>query len=128
MKVIVLDYSCPRVAIIKDVPSEVCNDNGRLEDYMYNNAGFKPGNCSWMTVEDWCCNDIDVLKYRVNTEHVGGFNINPEGMGDPQPEPEPEPEPEYWAEPEHEELEEGEELAEGEELDEGEDIVNLVRD
>lgn len=126
MKVIVLDYSCPRVAIIKDVPAEVCNDNGRLEAYL-SDSGFHPSNCSWMTVEDWACNDISVFKYRVVNEHVGEFDINPDGMGDPQPEaepepePQPEPEPEYWAVPEQEEL------AEGEELDEGEEIVNLVR-
>ena len=117
MKVIVLDYSCPRVAIIKDVPAEVCNDGGRLEEYLQAN-GFHPSNCSWMSVEDWACNDIEVFKYRAVSEHVGGFDINPAGMGDPHPEeyheemdiaPEEEV-PEYT----REELAEGDELAEGE--------------
>ena len=117
MKVIVLDYSCPRVAIIKDVPAEVCNDGGRLEEYLSAN-GFHPSNCSWMSVEDWTCNDIEVFKYRAVSEHVGGFDINTDGMGDPHPE-------EYQEEPEIVE-EEGirEELMEGEELAEGEEINN----
>ena len=121
MKVIVLDYSCPRVAIIKDVPADVCNDGGRLEEYL-SASGFHPSNCSWMSVEDWTCNDIEVFKYRAVSEHVGGFDINTDGMGDPHPEEYQEEE--YQEEPENvgaeyhprEELMEGEELAEGEEL------------
>lgn len=116
MKVIILDYSCPRIAIIKDVPAEICNDGGRMEGYLSTN-GFNPSNCSWMSVDDWACNDIAVYKYRSISEHVGGFDINPDGMGDPHPE-------EYYNEPyiaeednsecQREELMEGEELAEGE--------------
>lgn len=31
MKIIILDYSSPRVAIIKDVPAEICNSSDRVE-------------------------------------------------------------------------------------------------
>ena len=50
MKLIILDYSSPRIAIIKDVPAEICNSSDRVEKYLHDN-GFKPTNCSWMSVE-----------------------------------------------------------------------------
>lgn len=87
MKLIILDYSSPRIAIIKDVPAEICNSSDRLEKYLYDN-GFKPTNCSWMSVEDGDCNDISVFKYHTISEHVGEFDINTDGMGDPEPEKE----------------------------------------
>lgn len=85
MKLIILDYSSPRIAIIKDVPAEICNSSDRVEKYLHDN-GFKTTNCSWMSVEDDDCNDIAVFKYRTISEHVGGFDINTDGMGDTEPE------------------------------------------
>lgn len=85
MKIIILDYSSPRIAIIKDVPAEICNSSDRVEKYLHDN-GFKPSHCSWMSVEDGDCNYISVFKYRTISEHVGGFDINTDGMGDPEPE------------------------------------------
>lgn len=79
MKLIILDYSIPRVAIIKDVPAEICNCSDRLEKFLYDN-GFKPSHCSWMSVEDGDCNDIAVFKYRTISEHVGEFDINTDDM------------------------------------------------
>ena len=85
MKVIILDYSSPRIAIIKDVPAEICNSSDRVEKYLHDN-GFKPTNCSWMSVEDGDCNDISVFKYRTISEHVGEFDINTDDMRDPESE------------------------------------------
>ena len=85
MKLIILDYSSPRVAIIKDVPAEICNSSDRVEKYLHDN-GFKPTNCSWMSVEDGDCNDISVFKYHTISEHLGEFDINTDGMGDTEPE------------------------------------------
>lgn len=81
MKLIILDYSSPRIAIFKDVPAEICNSSDRLEKYLYDN-GFKPSQCS-LSVEDDDCNDISVFNI---SEHVGGFDINTDDMGDPEPE------------------------------------------
>ena len=69
MKVIILDYSCSRVAIIKDVPEEICNDNSRMEKFLSSN-GFHPSNCSWMSVDNWDLYDIEVYKYRADCEHA----------------------------------------------------------
>ena len=99
MKVIILDYSCSRVAIIKDVPEEICNNNSRMEKFLSSN-GFHPSNCSWMSVNNWECNDVEVFKYRANCEHVGCFDINTCDTGNSQ----------------QEELAEGDVLEEGEEL------------
>ena len=75
MKVIVLDYSVPRVAVIKNVPSEVGGDAERLEKFLEEN-GFHRSNCSWMIAENDQCNEADVFEFRPRAEHVGQFDIN----------------------------------------------------
>lgn len=75
MKVIVLDYSVPRVAVVKNVPSEVGGDGERLEKFLEEN-GFHHSNCSWMIAENDQCNDVDVFEFRPRAEHVGQFDIN----------------------------------------------------
>ena len=75
MKVIVLDYSVPRVAVVKNVPSEVGGDGDRLEKFLEEN-GFHHSNCSWMIAENDQCNEADVFEFRPRAEHVGQFDIN----------------------------------------------------
>ena len=75
MKVIILDYSIPRVVVVKNVPSEVGGDGERLEKFLEEN-GFHCSNCSWMAVENDQCNEADVFEFRPRAEHVGQFNIN----------------------------------------------------
>ena len=75
MKVIILDYSVPRVVVVKNVPSEVGGDDERLEKFLEEN-GFHHSNCSWMIAENDQCNEADVFEFRPRAEHVGQFNIN----------------------------------------------------
>ena len=75
MKVIVLDYSVPRVAVVKNVPSEVGGDGERLEKFLEEN-GFHRSNCSWMIAENDECNQADVFEFRPRAEHVVQFDIN----------------------------------------------------
>ena len=75
MKVIVLDYSVPRVAVVKNVPSEVGGDGERLEKFLEEN-GFHRSNCSWMIAENDQCNEAVVFEFRPRAEHIGQFDIN----------------------------------------------------
>jgi hypothetical protein len=108
MKVIVLDYSVPRVAVIKNVPAEVGGEGERLERFLEQN-GFHCSNCSWMVTENDQCNEAEVFEFRPRAEHVGQFDIN---THDYQEEYHEEEQPDYP----REELAEGEELVEGEEI------------
>ena len=124
MKVIILDYSVPRVAVIKNVLDEVGHNGERLERFLEEN-GFHCGNCSWMVTENDQCNEAEVFEFRPRAEHVGHFDINTHDY--PEEEYEEYPEEEYEENYEEEQSESEsdypyEELEEGEELDEGEEI------
>lgn len=111
MKIIVLDCSVPRVAVIKNVPAEIGGDGDRLERFLEEN-GFHCSNCSWMVTENEQCNEADVFMFRPRAEHVGQLDINTHEYHEEYYEEEEFPEHEYT----REELDEGEELAEGEEI------------
>ena len=118
MKVIILDYSVPRVAVIKNVLDEVGHNGERLERFLEEN-GFHWGNCSWMVTENDQCNEAEVFEFRPRAEHTGYFDINTHDY------PEEEYEENYEEEQSESESESDypyEELEEGEELDEGEEI------
>ena len=75
MKIIILDYSVPRVAIIKNVPSEITSEQYNIESFLEQN-GFHCDNCSWMITEDDQCNEADILEFHARAEHVSSFDIN----------------------------------------------------
>ena len=82
MKIIILDYSVPRVAIIKNVPSEITSEQYNTDKTVYNlesfleQNGFHCDNCSWMITDDDQCNEADILEFHARAEHVNSFDIN----------------------------------------------------
>ena len=75
MKIIILDYSILRVAIIKNVPLEITSKQYNIESFLEQNS-FHCDNCSWMITEDDQCNEVDILEFHARAEHVSSFNIN----------------------------------------------------
>ena len=75
MKIIILDYSILRVAIIKNVPLEITSKQYNIESFLEQN-GFHCDNCSWMITEDDQCNEVDILEFHARAEHVNSFDIN----------------------------------------------------
>lgn len=85
MKIIVMDYSNTRLAVIKDVPAGIVNDGEQTERFLESN-GFHCSNCSWMTTEDHVCNEIEVFSYKSNIDHKGNLDINSIGREEIQEE------------------------------------------
>ena len=75
MKILILDYSAPRVAVIKRVPPEITSEQHIVENFLEQN-GFHCSNCHYMVTEDDQCNEADILEFRARAEHVGQFDIN----------------------------------------------------
>ena len=75
MKILILDYSAPRVAVIKRVPPEITSEQHIVENFLEQN-GFHCNNCHYMVTEDDQCNEADILEFHARAEHVSSFDIN----------------------------------------------------
>jgi hypothetical protein len=84
MKIIVMDYSNCRLAVIREVPKAIAEDSASLEMFLEHN-GYHCSNCSWMATEDWQCNEIEVFTFKPSMERRGSLNVDSIPVHDEQP-------------------------------------------